>query len=150
MYYQKRSWKPCSVRHKCSNVVAPRKHMIIIGMICGQSMYALNASVLSFNVKWNNNDRRNNRIKAFKKKCDDLLFMLISLIWKNHINCDNCDKRIMVLPYGKSLQRRILNLLVDRTVFLALVGFLTIIIVSITWLGEKWIVVSLPAVLCSA
>ena len=47
----------------------------------------------------------------------------------------------MVLSCGKSLQRRILNLLVDKTVFLTLVGFLTIIVVSITWLGEKWIVV---------
>ena len=48
----------------------------------------------------------------------------------------------MVLSCGKSLQRRLLNLLVDKTVFLTLVGFLTLVIISVTWLGEKWIVVS--------
>ena len=48
----------------------------------------------------------------------------------------------MVLSWGKSLQRRLLNLLVDKTVFLTLLGFLTLIVISITWLGEKWIVVS--------
>ena len=48
----------------------------------------------------------------------------------------------MVLSWGKALQRRILNLLLDKTVFLTLIGFLTLIIISVTWLGEKWIVVS--------
>ena len=48
----------------------------------------------------------------------------------------------MVLSWGKALQRRILNLLVDKTVFLTLAGLLTLILISIAWLGEKWIVVS--------
>ena len=48
----------------------------------------------------------------------------------------------MVLSWGKALQRRLLNLLVDKTVFLTLAGFLTLVIISVTWLGEKWIVVS--------
>ena len=48
----------------------------------------------------------------------------------------------MVLSWGKALQRRILNLLVDKTVFLTLAGLLTLMLISIAWLGEKWIVVS--------
>ena len=48
----------------------------------------------------------------------------------------------MVLSWGKALQKRILNLLVDKTVFLTLAGLLTLIVLSIAWLGEKWILVS--------
>lgn len=40
---------------------------------------------------------------------------------------------------GKVLQRRLYNLLLDRTTFLGLVGFLALIVISGLQFGEAWL-----------